>query len=312
MKFRILIGMLLMLLARKSVTAKEFSDRFEISKRTVYRYIDELSFAGIPVFSCRGSSGGFAVADTYKLPCMFFSEKELATLTSLIASIKEQLGDSSELAAVFEKLTAGRGVDRTLNIVSSSLIVDGTGWNADKGFSKKLSVIGKAVENDKLLKILYRAPFESPTERVVEPHALALKNGVWYLYAYCRLREDFRLFKISRISHATVGGDFKKRNFDFRLKPIAEWGEDFERVTVTLEITEKVRAEVEEWLGVDSVFESDKKLIARATLPFNDMLVSEILKLGKNAKIIKPYKLKAEVLSCAKQILKLYEKPDRA
>ena len=180
MKYCILINILIMLLARKKVTAKEIADRFGISRRTAYRYIDELSLANVPVYVTRGPNGGIHIADSYKLPNLYFSESELNTLSSLIGSLKTQLGESEELSSVLEKLTASKKDKQTISIVSSSLIIDGTGWTGDKTFSKKLSVLSKAVENCELVGIKYHDANAEPTERTIEPHALALKNGIWY------------------------------------------------------------------------------------------------------------------------------------
>ena len=305
MKYRILISILIMLLARKTVTAAQIAERFEISKRTVYRYIDELSFACIPVMTERGPNGGFKIADTYKLPNMYFTESEFATLTSLFTSLKEQLGDS-EITTLLEKLTAAKK-NENVKIVSSSLVIDGTGWTADKSFSAKLSVVAKAVENSELLKIGYRAASGEQTVREIEPHALALKNGIWYVYAYCRLREDFRLFKISRIEYAAESGKFEKRPFDFKAKPIAEWTDCDEYIEFTLEVSPEAKADVEEWLGVDNVYTSNGKIIAEARLPHNKTLISEILKFGSGVKILSPKELKADVIDCAKSIIGLYD-----
>ena len=307
MKYKVLINILIMLLARKTVTAKEIADRFEISKRTVYRYIDELSFAGVPVYVTRGPYGGFHIADSYKLPNLFFTEAELNTLTSLLNSLKDQLGDATELNALFDKLSASKKDEKTINITTSSFIIDGTGWTSDKTFSKKLAVVTKAVENCELLNISYRDSTGEQTVRDIEPHVMALKNGVWYVYAYCRLRQDFRLFKISRIEYATANGKFEKRPVDFKAKPIAEWAENNVFEDLVFEVSPKAKAEVEEWLGIDNVYVSRGKIFAQATLPYNDVLISEVMRFGKNVKVISPQKLKNDVASCAKQITEMYK-----
>ncbi len=307
MKYKVLISILIMLLARKTVTAKEIADRFEISKRTVYRYIDELSFANVPVYVTRGPYGGFHIADSYKLPNLFFTEAELTTLSSLLNSLKDQLGDATELKTLSDKLTASKKDEKTINISASSFIIDGTGWTSDKTFSKKLSVITKAVENCELLNIGYLNSTGERTVRDIEPHVMALKNGVWYVYAYCRLRRDFRLFKISRIEYAAVNGKFDKRPVDFKTKPIAEWSEHNDFEDVLFEVSPKVKAEVEEWLGIDNVYTSHGKILAQATLPYNDVLISEVMRFGKNVKVLAPRKLKSDIINCAYEITKMYE-----
>ena len=306
MKYYILINILFMLLARKKVTATEISSRFEISKRTVYRYIDELCIASVPITATHGPKGGFMIAESYKLPNLYFTESEFATLSSMLNSLKAQLSDSSGIAAIADKLASSMKDQKQINIVSSSLVIDGTGWTADKTFSKKLSVISSAIEKNQLLEIKYRDLGGEETLRRIEPHALALKSGLWYVYAYCRLRDDFRLFKISRIQYATPVGDFKKRPFDFKAKPICDWSQNANYEEVKLKIDPSVRSEIEEWLGVDNVYSIKGELFAEAILPYNRTLVSEIMRFGSNVKVLSPDKLIEDVYGSAYKILALY------
>ena len=299
--------MLIMFLSGKTITASQISERFDISTRTVYRYIDELCLACVPIVVEHGPTGGFKLADTYKLPNLFFTESELRTLTTLLNSLKEQLNDSKEINSILEKLLVCGRDEKDINIRSSSLIIDGMGWTTDKTFSKKLSVMSSAIDNDRLLRISYRAASGEQTLRDIEPHALALKNGVWYVYAYCRLREDFRLFKISRIEYANVVGHFTKRKFDFKAKPMKEWFSNDVYVDVKLSVSPEVRADVEEWLGVDNVYTAGDKIYAEARLPYNKMLISEIMKFGEGIRVEKPVKLKNDVINCAKSIAALYK-----
>ena len=307
MKFTVLVKMLIMLLAGKTVTATQIASRFEISRRTAYRYIDELSIAGVPITVAHGPGGGFKIADSYRLPALFFTENEFRTLSSILNSLKEQLKGASEISSVLEKLTAARRDSVEIKLNASSLIIDGTGWSEDDKLIEKLSVISAAVENGTLIKIGYRDGNGNFSERLIEPHAVALKSGRWYVYAFCRMRDDFRLFKINRIEYADGAGTFLKRPFDFHAKPIAEWESAGEPINVTLSVAPEVRLEVEEWLGVNNVYTVGEKIFAEASLPYNNNLVSEIMRFGKNVTVLEPKILKNAVVNCAKEIVGSYE-----
>ncbi len=307
MKFQILINILITLLSRKCVTAEQIAARYDISKRTAYRYIQELSITGVPIVAAKNVRGGYKIADSYRLPATFFTEKEFATLTAMVNSIKSQLAHSNELETLLEKLTAGRREYEEITISSSSLVIDGTGWAADEKLSQKLAVITNAVENSRLLKIEYGDGNGNVSERIIEPHALVLKNGRWYVYAFCRMREDFRLFKVARIRYAEDEGEFEKRPFDPVIKPINEWQNAGKPVEMTLKLLSEVRGEIEEWLGVDNVFSANDEIYAHAILPYNNNLVSEIMRYGNKVTVMAPAELKRDVISAAKQIVEMYK-----
>ena len=305
MKYQILIKILIALLSNRTLTAGQIARRFEISRRTVYRYMDELTIAGIPVMVNRGKGGGFYIADSYRLPALYFTPSEFSTLTSVLNSVNKQFKSSQELSSIIEKLTAQMHGE-SVHLTAQNLIIDGTGWNRDDAFNEKLSFMMKAIERKTALAIRYVDQNGAASDRVVEPHLMALKKGVWYLYAYCRVREDFRLFKISRIEYANEQDVFERRPFDFYAKPMDEWASKERRTQIKLKIDASIRSDIEEWLGVDSIYRDGGDLFASAVLPNNVTLVREILKFGNNVKVIAPKTLADEIRKTAKSIAGLY------
>ena len=307
MKYQLLIKILIMLLNEKTVSAARIASRFDISRRTVYRYIDEITIAGIPVTVTYGQKGGFSIADSYKLPALYFTENEFSTLKSLLYSLKDQLGGNEDIASLIDKLTAQRKEADDLNITSSNLIIDATDWTGDKGFSGKLSTFSKAIDGGALLKIKYHGSDGTVTEREIEPYALALKSGLWYVYAFCRLREDFRLFKVSRVEYATKVGTFQKRPFNFSALPMKEWKGKYDLIFLELEVDPSARSDVEEWLGIGSLTEENGRLIARAILPDSATLIAELMKYGDKVMVLSPEKVKLKLLAAARRITEKYE-----
>ena len=297
--------MLVYMLAHKKVTARDLADRFEISERTVYRYMDDLSLAGVPVYSQKGASGGFCIAETYKLPALYFTQKEFSALSGLINSFKD-LPKSSELYSVLEKITAQKKDNSALSVHSSTFFIDAEGWKMNESFSTKLSAFTKAVEDATLLEIGYKNSDGKESTRKIEPHAIALIGGLWYVYAYCRLRDEFRLFKINRIKYAAACGTFEKREFDIKVLPVTAWSGDIDKDRVLLEISPAARQEVEDWLGLESVYDNKGKIYAEATLPINEHLVFELLKFGDRIKVISPEALKTRIKDHVNSVLKLY------
>lgn len=306
MKFQILIEILYMLLARKKVTAKAVADRFDISLRTAYRYLTDIELANVPLIVERGLNGGYYIADTFKLPAAFFTEKEYSRLISIIEAFEKQIG-AADLEAIKDKLNAASRTEKPFSIRSADLIIDGSDWFGSDSYKNKLAVITRAIDGFQLLDIGYHDRGGEFTRRIIEPHALCLKQGLWYVYAYCRLRKDFRLFKIGRIEFAGVCGSFTRREFDADNLPFNGWADDLERTEFEFEVDRSIMSDVEEWLGVENVHElKNGKIIASAKLPYDKGLVHEILKFGANIKVIRPESVKKEIAQAASEIVKIY------
>ena len=307
MKYQIMVEMLFMLLARKKVTAREFAQRFSISKRTVFRYLDELSLACIPVMCDRGANGGYYLAESYKLPASFLTEKEFDALVSAINAVGSELGASEVLSTVKDKLFSAVKKEDSTPLTSSSLIIDSSGWNGIGGNKNKIRVFEKAIKNNLLVKTAYHDRSGEKTERIIEPHALVLKQGLWYVFAFCRLRQDFRLFKISRVEYATTLSEtFTRREFDPNNLPFNDWYTSQSRTEIIFELDESIRSEIEDWLGIESVKTVGDKLIAEARLPYDKGLVTEIAKYGDKVRVLKPEKLKKELIASARELLAFY------
>ena len=195
MKYEIMIRILFDLLSKKCVKATYLADKYEVSTRTIHRYINCLELAGIPIYTVRGNQGGFSIVDTFKLSSSFMTEKEfeqtISALTSFHQSVPNQVLESAinKLKAVIKNESSG------FNIKSGDLIIDAGPWGDTIGYKNKLITINQAVESNKQLSMIYHDRNGTVSERVVDPHIIVFKQGLWYVYAYCHLRNEFRFFK---------------------------------------------------------------------------------------------------------------------
>ncbi|MDE6690554.1 MAG: YafY family transcriptional regulator [Clostridia bacterium] len=299
MKYRIMIKMLMLLMSRRKVTAKEIADRFEISVRSVYRYVEELNVSGVPVDVVRGRYGGIFIADTFKLPAGYFTRGEYAATINALTAMLSTVNDE-ELVSALDKLQREQKSDKRELAVCGNIIVDGGAW-ADLGkFPHKMKVCEQAVRESLSIEIDYISREGEHSKRVIDPHVLIYKQNVWYIYAFCHSRQDFRTFKIGRIKGARfTGRGFVKKeitkdeiplNFDYTSEQL---------IPVTLSIKKDALADVEEWLGVDNVEPYGDGLIANVSLPDDDMLVAKILGNGGNVRVIAPLELKERVKATA-------------
>lgn len=303
MKYQIMVKILMLLLARRKATAREIADRYDISIRSVYRYVEELAVAGIPVDVARGRYGGITIADTYRLPVGYFTKEEYSAAVNALTAMSSQVSDEAVLTAL-EKLQRQIKSENADRSVSGSIIVDGGTWGDTKNFADKMSVCERAVEESLCLDIDYISRSGEHSRRIIDPHVLIFKQNVWYVYAFCHTKQDWRTFKIGRIKNARfTGKTFEKRritreeiplNFRYRAEELAE---------ICLEIEKDKLPDVEEWLGIDNIEPRGNKFIAEVAVPDDEGLVSKILGFGGGVKVLAPEQLKQRVIEAAQKII---------
>lgn len=299
MKYQVMIKILMLLTSRRKVTAQEIADRFDISVRSVYRYIEEMNVAGVPIDVVRGRYGGLFIADTFRLPSGFFTRGEYAATIDALTAMSANMNDEDVLSAL-EKLQRQQKTDKRELSVCGNIIVDGGAW-ADLGkFPQKMQICEQAVRDCLCLEIDYISREGEHSRRVIDPHVLILKQNVWYVFAFCHSRQDFRTFKIGRIKDARITGrTFVKQEITKDDLPLNFEYTSEELIPVTMEIKKDAVPDVEEWLGVDNVEPRGNALIANVSLPDDDMLVGKILGFGGKVKVLSPKSLKERVKAAA-------------
>ncbi|MBQ8292005.1 MAG: YafY family transcriptional regulator [Clostridia bacterium] len=308
MKFVILVQMLFELLAKRKVTAPYLARKYELSERTVYRYVDALSLA-VPVFVKRGREGGIYISDTFKLPVGFMTKEEYeATIEALVlayAQIPEErfLEAKHKISAQLKSETR----DLALSGEVGAILVDGSTWGDTRSFADKLKLFEQSIKEREVLEIEYNARTGDKTKRRIEPHVLVFKQGVWYTYAFCHKQRAFRLFRIGRIvSTLRTGETFQKRPFKREDIPLNYWTNDTASVDARFEISEKAFADAQDWLGDENLTLISGKWYADVTLPDDDGLVRKILSLGAGVKVLSPAALKERVAKEAAAIAQTY------
>lgn len=307
MKFELMIKILFELLSNKSVKANYLANKYRVSVRSIYRYISELELAGVPVYTNRGREGGFSIMDTFKLSSTFLTKEEFNNTIDVLTAIAESVPNKN-IENVINKLKSCVKNDYSgFNISSGNLIIDAGPWGDTVGYKAKLQIIQKAMEEKKQLHIKYHDRNASPSERIINPHTIVFKQGLWYVFAYCNLRNEFRFFKTGRIEHAKLlDTSFIRQDVSKMDLPLNFWENSVVAEKVVMEIDKKVLSDVEEWLGIENVKEENGKFFASAMLPYDNGLVSKIISFGSGIKIVSPAKLKDEVKEVATEIYNKY------
>lgn len=305
MKFQIMTGILFTLLARRKVSAAYLAGKYGVSVRSIYRYVDEMTVAGVPIDVVRGAQGGIFISDAFTLPKGLLTKEEYQkTLESLFA-MNEQLHDGV-LCDVIEKLSRREKAEERGVEFSGNILVDGGTWGDERKFSDLLSVISHATEEREQLFIEYADRGGERTRRTILPHLLVLKQNIWYVYAYCQLRKEFRLFKLGRIRSVMKTGELFER-LPFRREdiPLSFWKTSNE-IDAKFQISPECLPFAEEWLGVSNVYEQDGEYFAEAILPDDESLIGKILSAGAGFKVLSPEPLVSRVREEIKKLSNAY------
>lgn len=203
-----------LLLERENVTAKELAERFEVSERTIYRDVDALSAAGIPVYTAKGKGGGIRLLPAFVLNKSVLSQKEQENILFGLQSLSA--ARYPEAGAVLEKLrTFFRKED------PDWIDVDFTGWGSGKEEKELFDRLRGAILSRRRVIFDYVSAAGKETRRTVEPVKLRFKGSAWYLQGYCLAREDYRTFKLIRMGNLQVTEDTfpEERRKDIPIEP---------------------------------------------------------------------------------------------
>ena len=303
MKYQIMIDILMLLLSRRKLNAQDIANRYDISTRSVYRYVEELNLCGVPVDVQRGRYGGISIADTFRLPSWYFTREEYNATVNALNAMASQVSDKSVLSAL-DKLQSQQKNDKREQNVCGNIIVDGGTWGDSKKFSDKMRVCETAVNEQKSLLIDYISREGEHSRRVIDPYVLIFKQNVWYVYSFCHTKQTFRTFKIGRIKQASFTGDtFVKKEITRDEINLNFYYNSVTMVDVTLEIEKATLPDAEDWLGMDNIEPRGNAFIAKITAPDDGGLVNQILSYGGTVKVLEPLDLREKVRAAAQKIL---------
>lgn len=194
MKIDRLLGILNVLANTDRITIQELAERFEVSKRTIFRDLDTLSESGVPIVTYSGIGGGVAVIEGYKLKSNILSKNDVKNVFTALNGLMS-IDESTDLTNLIAKLIP----EETSTVFSESdYVIDLSSWFQDSITQEKVSVLHKAIKNKNCIHLEYISK-RSRSERIIHPYKLVFKQSYWYLYAFCEDKQEFRLFKVNRM-----------------------------------------------------------------------------------------------------------------
>lgn len=310
MKLERLITMLTMLLQKERISATDFSRKFGVSVRTIYRDVEALESAGIPMVTHRGVDGGISILDTYKIDKKLFTHNDMSTLIMSLQSLSgAELG--TKVNQTLEKIKGLVPAKHCKDVehASKQIYIDITPWSNNHETTEIFERTRSAIEEQRLLHFDYTGMDDAPSSRTVEPHQLVLKEKNWYLRAYCTKRLAFRTFRLSRMKHVQMGTEtFTPRYFDQEMTDLKDWKHE-RLITISIIVDDLLRECVLNYCHPEHVTELDDGTMY-VSLPFveSEMGYGMLLSMGHHCEVISPPHVRQELIRRLHAMRQRYEK----
>lgn len=302
-----LLSIIYILMNKRTVTATELAGRFEVSVRTIYRDIDTLSMAGIPVYTTKGRNGGISLTEQFVLDKMLVSKKEQQQILAALASLKET--GAYEEDEILNKL-GEFFKEKPENWVA----IDFSDWS---GRRKELfNQIRDAILDRHVLQFDYYGQYGEMSSRSVEPIQLLFKEYTWYVRAFCRTRQAMRLFKVLRMKRVALLDE------TFELRDLQKTGHIPEDAQLTDENSpiDNSPPEINLWIDKKEAYRiydrfdedeitvlPDGHFMVHFCCPIDDWTYGLILSFGPSAKVLEPEFVRAEIHRRITEMGRLYE-----
>lgn len=300
MKMNRLFEIMTILLNKGTVTAKELAERFGVSTRTIYRDIDVLSATGVPVYMSKGNRGGIYLLENYAINRTLISTQESESL--LVAIRTMQATQYPELDRVLEKL--GAIFKDTLS--RDWVEVDFSPWGSRADEKNKFNDIRQALLQRKVIRFQYVNGEGQKSTRAAEPEKLIFKDNAWYLVAFCRERQEYRTFRISRLKKLEI----MQETFEPK-RSCGQYFEakDFPQQLVHLKLRFQPKALNRLYDYFDDTYitqNDDGSFTMEVALPDGEWIYGYILSFGSLVEVLEPEHVRIAIVERIRQALNIY------
>ena len=298
MQINRLFEIIYILLNKKSITAKELADRFEVSVRTIYRDIDTLSSAGIPIYASQGKGGGISLLDDYVLDKSVLSEREQNEILYALQSLS--ITQAPETSRILAKLSSLFNKNRT-----NWIEVDFSPWGSDEKRTCQFTLIKDAILSLRIIELNYVSSSGEKSIRRVEPVKLIFKVNAWYLQAFCLTRKTYRTFKITRMSDVLMTPEFfSERDFEgFKENNQVQKTQIDVCLNISAEGAYRIYDEFDE---KDITKNKDSSYTVKASMPNGEWIYNYLFSYGSLLEVLEPRDIRLEMKNRIKLMMNKY------
>ncbi len=300
MKIDRLLGIIILLHKKEKITAPELAKRFEVSKRTILRDIEDICKAGIPIVTYQGGGGGISVAEGYKLDKSVLSIDELR---SIITGLKG-LSSVSE-TAIIEGLITKLSPNNQKFPIKDNIKID-LASHYKSSLAEKISIFENAIYNKRLVSFDYYSN-KGNHKRILEPYCITFKWSSWYIYGFCKEKNDFRLFKLNRLWKLSILEEvFESRALHYGEPDFSSYFDNTNKITLLFD--KSIEYLIVEEYGPDS-YDITENGEFRLVLDYinRDYIIRWILGLGEKVKVLEPEDIIQEILNTTKKMSDNYK-----
>ncbi|WP_263604302.1 helix-turn-helix transcriptional regulator [Ureibacillus galli] len=289
------------MLQKEVVSASEFSQLFHVTKRTIQRDMETLSYTNIPIYAVYGAEGGYALMEEYKFDKRLLNHNDIENILIALGGFEGLITDQ-EIRTTIQKIKGMTSAD-----ISPTLDLTFYDWPGRRQINEEILFIRQAIENNWLLKFEYVDQIGNKTYRLVEPYKVHFREMHWYLFGYSLERKDYRTFKLSRMLNIQKDGFFVPRT-DQKFKDEKQQIEKKNLVNVQLSIDIAVRDQFIERYGKNAVIkESARSYLTTIELPENQYAYQFLAGFGNKVKIIKPKSFITKYVKFLEGAVELYK-----
>ena len=305
MKLDRLLGIITVLLRNDSdrdnrITAPYLADKFEVSRRTIGRDIDTLCQAGIPIITHQGGGGGIEITEGYKLDKSILTADELFDIIAALKGIGS-VSEQSKIERTFEKLHPNIN---TVVSMREPVVIDLSSHYKNQ-LTDKIEQIKRAVLEQRFIEFDYYYE-KGDSHRRIEPYCVIFKWTSWYVFGFCHERQDWRMFKLTRLWGLTLCDEI------YTLREIPPERQDFDmqfsdNINLVALFEPSAKYQLIETYGIDCYTETKDGLRLEIGFTNHSYMISWLLGFGNKVKVIEPSEIADELREIAEKMLANYK-----
>lgn len=302
MQIERLIQMIFYMIDSEHATAQELADYFGVSTRTIYRDINTLTLAGIPILSTKGTGGGISLMEGYTLDRSLLSKEDQQNIYQGLHILKATKYPNAEIAlgkisSVFRK-----------TIESKWLEVDFSYWGSDETEKIKISDLQYAILNKHVLSFTYFNTELQRSERFIEPLRLVFKSHAWYIVGYCHSAKEIRMFRISRMKDVIVTSETFVRRLPPEYSFISKEETKYDLLVFKLKFSSEMAHRIyDEFQESQVTLCEDGGYLVTVQYEMSNWTIHHLLSFGKYLEVIEPESVRQTLRERALEIAQIYK-----
>lgn len=303
MKIERLLKMIILLLDKKIISASSLAKTLGVTKRTIYRDIQTLEYAGFPILSYPGKDGGYGLLDTYKLHAFTFTKEDKQRIMDAL-KMQEELLPVYDSSTIMKKMNI---LEESNSNISDMSFVSPTLHNpfVEDITKQKVERLHDIILQHKKIRISYISNTGNRTSRIICPLLIKMHDGSWYMEAYCDSRKGYRVFKVTRITKIEVL-DIKFNKEEYPL-PMAS---PEEMIEIILHFRKNTWGQLLDFYPEEIIIEKKEYLEVRFPYGINKNLIPFLLMFGTHVKVLQPKTLRDKHIQSINNMQEIYTNVD--